>query len=198
MIGLVASAVVGLVLVAVLVVFDAGLVVQAYERSASSTVAAVVIGTAAALGTVLAFAWYRSRVGRLGGTARRVLGWAGIAWAGLFVIAFVWTHPRHRDEFSTPLEVAVVSYCLIVVLVAVCLLPVAMLGFARPTNYGTRDRIRVWKVDDDDEPYFVAYCDCGWVGTAHDATDLEAQDKAFRDARDHGTNVAPEVEHPLG
>ena len=56
MIGLVASAVVGLVLVAVLVVFDVGLVLQAYERSASSTLAAVVIGTAAALGTVLAFA----------------------------------------------------------------------------------------------------------------------------------------------
>jgi hypothetical protein len=197
MIGLVASAVVGLVLVAVLVVFDAGLVVQAHERSASSTVAAVVIGTAAALGTVFAFAWYRSRVGRLGGTARQALGWAGIAWSGLFVIAFFWTHPRHRDEFSTPLEVALVSYCLIVVLVAVCLLPVIVLGLARPTHHGTRDRIRVWKVDDE-EPYFVAYCDCGWVGNAHDATDLEAQDKAFRAARDHGTNVAPEVEHPLG
>jgi hypothetical protein len=197
MIGIIAGAVGCLVLVAVLVVFDVGLVVQAYERSSSSTMAAVVIGTATALGTVLAFAWYRSRVGRLGGTARRALGWAGIAWSGLFVIAFVWTHPRHRDELSTPLEVAVVSYCLVVVLVAVCLLPVVVLGLARPTNHGTRDRIRVWTVDDD-EPYFVAYCDCGWVGTAHDATDAEAQDKAFRDARDHGTNVAPDVEHPLG
>ncbi|HEU0212885.1 MAG TPA: hypothetical protein VFR13_02285 [Jiangellaceae bacterium] len=198
MIGIVAGAVGCLVLVAVLVVFDAGLVVQAYERSASSTVAAVVIGAAAALGTVFAFAWYRDRVRSLGHTNRRVLGWAGIAWSGLFVIAFVWTHPRHRDdEFTTPLEVAVVSYCLIVVVAAVCLLPVAVLGLARPAKHRTDDRIRVWKVDDE-EPYFIAYCDCGWVGTAYDATDPQAQDKAFRDARAHGTNVAPEVEHPLG
>jgi hypothetical protein len=198
MIGIITAAVGCLVLVAVLVVFDAGLVVQAYERSASSTVAAVVIGTAAALGTVLAFAWYRSRVGRLGGTARRALGWAGIVWSGLFVIAFVWTHPRHRDdEFATPLEVAVVSYCLVIVVVAVCLVPFAVLRPARPATHGTRDRIRVWKVDDE-EPYFIAYCDCGWVGTAYDVTDPEAQEKAFRDARAHGANVAPYVEHPLG
>ena len=198
MIGLIAGAVGCLVLVAVLVAFDVGLVLQAYERSASSTVAAVVIGTAAALGTVLAFAWYRSGVGRLGGTARRVLGWAGITWSGLFVIAFVWTHPRHRDDaFSTALEVAVVSYCLIVVVVAICLVPFAVLRLARPASHDTNDRVRVWKVDNK-EPYLVAYCDCGWVGTAYDATDLEAQGKAFRDARDHGANVAPEVEHPLG
>jgi multisubunit Na+/H+ antiporter MnhB subunit len=197
-IGLVAGAVVGLVLVAVLVVFDVDLVLQAYKRSASSTLAAVVIGAAAALATVVAFAWYRRRVGRLGGTARRLLGRAAIVWSGLFVVAFVWTHPRHRDdEFATPLEVAVVSYCLVIVVVAVCLVPVAVLIPARPASHGTRDRIRVWKVDDE-EPYFIAYCDCGWVGTAYDVTDPEAREKAFRDARAHGTNVAPDVEQPLG
>jgi len=197
-IGLAASGVVGLALVAFLVVLDTSLVVRAYERSASSTLAAVVIATVAALGTVVAFAWFRRRVGDIGGSARRVLGWAGIAWAGLFVVAFVWTHPRHRDdEFTTPLEVAVVSYCLIIVITAVAILPVAVLRLARPATHDTNDRIRVWKVDDK-EPYFVAYCDCGWVGSAVDATDPHARDKAFRDAREHGTNVAPEVEHPLG
>ena len=146
----------------------------------------------------LFFAWYRNRVRSLGHTNRRVLGRAGIVWSALFVVAFVWTHPKHRDdEFATPLEVAIVSYCLIIVVTAVCLLPVAVLGLARPAKHGTGDRIRVWKVDDE-EPYFIAYCDCGWVGTACDATDPQAQDKAFRDARAHGTNVAPEVEHPLG
>lgn len=197
-IGFVVSGIVGLALVVFLVVLDTSLVVQAFERSASSTLAAVVIAVAAALGTVLAFAWYRRHVGDLGATARRVLGWAGIAWGALFVVGFVWTHPMHRDDqFTTTLEVAVVSYCLIIVLVAICLVPFAVLSLARPATHGTDDRIRVWNVDDK-EPFFIAYCDCGWVGTAHDSADPQAQDRAFRDARAHGTNVAPEVEHPLG
>jgi hypothetical protein len=65
-IGLVVGGIVGLALVVVLVVLDTSLVVQAHERSASSTLAAVVIAVAAALGTVLAFAWYRGHVGDLG------------------------------------------------------------------------------------------------------------------------------------
>jgi hypothetical protein len=197
-IGFVVGGIVGLALVVVLVVLDTSLVVQAYERSASSTLAAVVIAVAAALGTVLAFAWYRRHVGDLGATARRVLGWAGIAWGALFVVGFVWTHPRHRDDqFSTPLEVAVVSYCLVIVLVAICILPVAVLRLARPAAHDADDRVRVWEIDDG-TPYFIAYCDCGWVGTAYDSTDPQAQDKAFGDARAHGASVAPEVEHPLG
>jgi hypothetical protein len=198
LIGLVAGGVFGLALVVFLVVLDTSLVVQAYERSAESTLTAVVIGVGAALGTVLAFAWYRGRVDRLGRTARRILGWAGIVWSFLFVVGFAWTHPRHRDDASTtPLEVAVVSYCLIIIVVAVCLLPVAALRLSRPKTHDPGDQVRVWEVRDK-EPYFVAYCDCGWVGTAYEATEPEARDKAFRDAREHGTNVAPEVEYPLG
>ena len=79
LIGLIAGGVFGLALVAFLVVADTSLVAQAYERSASSTVPAVVLGAGAALGTVLVFAWSRSRLERLRGTPRRVLGWAGIA-----------------------------------------------------------------------------------------------------------------------
>ena len=198
LIGLIAGGVFGLALVAFLVVADTSLVAQTYERSASSTVAAVVIGAGAALGTVLVFAWSRTNVERLRGKPRRILGWAGIAWAALFVVAFVWTHPRHRDdEYATSLEVAVVTYCLIIVVVAVCLVPVALLKLSRPRVHHSDDQVRVWEVRDK-EPYFVAYCDCGWVGTAFDVTDPHAQDNAFRDARQHGPNVASDVEHPLG
>jgi cytochrome bd-type quinol oxidase subunit 2 len=134
-------------------VADTSLVLQAHERSASSTLVAVVIRTGAALGTVLAFAWYRSRVDRLGSTARRILGWAGIAWAALFVVGFVWTHPRHRDDkLATSLEVAVVSYCLIIVVVAVCFLPVAVLRLSRPKTHDPGNEVRVWEVRDK-EPY---------------------------------------------
>jgi lysylphosphatidylglycerol synthetase-like protein (DUF2156 family) len=198
LIGLVASGVVGLALVGIVVVADTSLVLRAYERSASSTLLAVVLGAGAALATVFAFAWYRSRVARVHGKSRRLLGWAGIAWAALFVVGFVWTHPRHRDdEFATPLEVAVVTYSLIIIVVALCLLPVSIRMLARPKPHDPGDQIRVWEIREK-EPYFVAYCDCGWVGTAYDTTDPDARDKAFRDAREHGTNVAPEVEHPLG
>jgi MFS family permease len=198
LIGLVAGGVFGLALVVFLVIVDTSLVVQAYERSASSTVVAVALGAGAALGTVLVFAWFRSRLEHLRGKLRRVLGWAGIAWSALFLVAFVWTHPRHRDDdFAPPLEVAAVTYCVIIIVVAVCLVPVALVSLSRPERHNSDDRIRVWEVADK-EPYFVAYCDCGWVGTAFDTTNPHAQDKAFRDARDHGTNVAPEVEHPLG
>ena len=84
-----------------------------------------------------------------------------------------------------------------IVVVAVCLVPVALLKLSRPRVHHSDDRVRVWEVRDK-EPYFVAYCDCGWGGTAFDVTDPHAQDNAFRDARQHGTNVASDVEHPLG
>ena len=187
------SALVSLALVIILVVSDTSLVLQAYERSASSTSLAVVLAVAVALGTVLAVIWYRRRVGRLGDTKRRVLGWAGIVWAGLFVVGFVLTHPRHRDDaFATTLEVAVTSYCLFIVVMAVCFAPIAVLRLARPPSHDPQDQIRVWEVRDEEKSFFVAYCNCGWVGTAYDATDPHARDKAFHDARKHGTNVAAE------
>jgi hypothetical protein len=56
LIGLIAGGVFSLALVVFLVVADTSLVLQAYERSAESALAAVVIGAGAALGTVLASA----------------------------------------------------------------------------------------------------------------------------------------------
>jgi hypothetical protein len=193
-IGIIGSAVLALALFAFVVVLDASLIVRAYQRSEA---AAVVVGVGAALGTVLAVVWYRRRVSHLGATTRRVLGWAGIAWAGLFVVGFWWTHPMHRDDdLGTP-GVAVLSYVLFIVVAAVGFLPVAVRRLARPTTHHPDDRVGVWHVRDD-KPYFVAHCDCNWVGTAHDATEPHARDKAFREAREHGTEVAAEVDYPLG
>jgi hypothetical protein len=197
-VGMIVGIFFGLFLLGYVVVLDFNLVVHTYERSESSTLPALVIAAVAAFGTVLVFAWYRSAFDRLGATARRVFGWAGIAWSAFLVVGFFWTHPRHRaDELATPLQAAVVTYCMIVIVVAVCLLPVAIIRLARPSKHDPSDRVRVWEVRNE-EPYFVAYCDCGWVGTTYDATDPHAQDHAFRDAHKHGTNVNSEVERPLG
>jgi hypothetical protein len=128
-IGIIVSAVFAVALFAFVVVLDARLIVRAYQRSEA---AAVVVGVGAALGTGLGVVWYLRRVNHLGATSRRVLGWVGIAWAGLFVVGFWWTHPMHRnDDPGTPLAVAVLGYGLVIVVAALGFLPVAVLRLLR-------------------------------------------------------------------
>ena len=127
LIGLAGTVAFGIALVAFVVVADTALVVRAYQRSASSTLPAIAGGAAAALATVLAFAWYRSAAARLGRSARRNLGRAGLAWGALFIVATLWTHPLGRDEdaVSAP-EVAAVTYVVLLVVAAVAVLPLAV------------------------------------------------------------------------
>jgi MFS family permease len=186
----------GIALVVFLVVSDVQLIDRAVERS-ESALSAVVLGAAGALGTVFGTAWYRWRVDDLGPVLRRALGWVGIAWSVAFVVAFAWTHAVDRDDESpSPAEAGVAAYVLLIILAAVGFLPFAVRMLARPRAHEPHDRVRVWDVQDE-EPFFIAYCDCGWVGTAYDATDPDAREKAFRDAHRHGPDVEPEVEQPL-
>jgi len=172
-------------------------VAGAYERSEASTLLAVVAGTAAVVGTVIGVVWYRRRVDQLGDTARRALGWFGIAWSVLFVVAFLGTHAGGRDDNDAgPLQAGVVTYLLLIIVAAVALFPILVVRHGRPKPHEPHDLVRVWQVDGK-APFFIAYCDCGWVGAPHEADEPHARDHAFRDARGHGTNVAPEVEDPL-
>jgi hypothetical protein len=197
-VAIVGVGLVGIASFVFLVVADSQFVVRVYERSESSTLPVVVAGAVAAVGTVLGVVWYRRRVGRLGSGMRRFLGWVGIAWSVLFVVAFIWTHPVSRDaELAVPVHAGVVTYLLLIVVAAMACLPVAVLRLSRPKPHRPDDRIRVWRVRDK-KPFFVSYCDCGWVGAAYDADEPRARDNAFRDARRHGTNVASDVEDPLG
>ena len=43
------------------------------------------------------------------------------------------------------------------------------------------------------EPYFVAICECGWLGDTH-----ATAEPAFSDAHAHAPDVAPEPIRPLG
>jgi hypothetical protein len=195
----VAVGLVGVALVVFLVVADVRFVARVYERSESSALPAVLAGAGAAIGTVLGVTWYRRWLDRLGVGVRRLLGRAVIAWSVLFVIAFLWTHPKSRDaDLAVPVHAGVVTYLLLVVVVAVVLAPVAVLRLARAKPHRPGDRVRVWRLEDRKMPYLVAYCDCGWVGAAHDLDEPHARESAFRDARRHGANVAPDVEDPLG
>jgi cobalamin synthase len=98
---LIGGTVFGVALFVFVLVIDTQFVASALERSRSSALLAVVIGVVAALGTVLGVVWYRSRVDDLSKMARRVLGFVGIAWAVGFVLAFIVTHPRGRDDVRT-------------------------------------------------------------------------------------------------
>jgi multisubunit Na+/H+ antiporter MnhB subunit len=195
---LVVVGIVGVAIFVFVVVLDAQLLVSALDRSGSSALWAVLAGAAAALSTVLVAVWFRARADQLGRTPRRLLGLAGIAWAVVFVVAFVISHPRGRDEESaTSFEVSVVSYVLVILLAAAAVLPIAVRKLARRAPHRPDNRVQVMHIRDKN-PYFVPSCDCGWVGTAYDADEPDARDNAFRDAHDHGTNVAAEVERPLG
>jgi hypothetical protein len=191
MIRLVGGLIVGAAIAVFLVAWDTGRVLDAYERSESSTLPAIVIGVATAVATVAGAVWYRRRVHELGGTARRFLGWVGLAWAALFVAGFFWTHVVRSDDLSA-LEAAIVSYIVVIVVSALGALPILAIRGGRLRAHQPRDEVRVMHVGRE-KPYFVALCDCGWAGTAHETDEADAQDRAFRDARAHGTNVAPEV-----
>jgi hypothetical protein len=43
------------------------------------------------------------------------------------------------------------------------------------------------------EPYFVAICDCGWVGDIWGTSE-----EAFKDAYHHDLNVSEEIQRPVG
>ena len=189
----------GVALVAFLIVADSQFIARVSERSGSSTLPAVLAGAAGALGTVAGVVWYRRRLDRLGVGVRRLLGRAAIAWSVLFVVAFYWTHSRSRDaELAGPLHAGVMTYVLLIVVAAAAFAPIAVLRLGAPRRHRPDDRIRVWRLQDKKTPYLVAYCDCGWVSAAHDLDEPQAREHTFREARRHGTNLAPEVDDPLG
>jgi hypothetical protein len=197
-VALVGVALVGAALFVFLVVADWQFVTAVHDRAEASTLPVIVAGAAAAVMTVLGVIWYSRRADGLSPGVRRRFGRAAIAWSVLFVVAFFWTHPKSRDAgLADPLHAGVVTYVLLVVVVAVGSLPIAVRRLARPARHRPGHRTRVWRMSDK-EPYFVAYCDCGWVGSAHGADEAGARENAFSDARGHGTNVSPEVEDPLG
>ena len=46
---------------------------------------------------------------------------------------------------------------------------------------------------EDFEPYFVALCDCDWMGDIRSSSE-----EAFRDAHGHSPNVSEDVQRPVG
>jgi len=131
-VGLVGTALAGAAIVVLLVVYDVRFVVRVYERSQASTLVAVIAAATALIATVLGVVWFRRREDDLGRTARRVLGLLAVAWSVVFVIAVIWTHPRHRDEhLGHPVHAGIVTYVVLVVVGAAACLPYAAFRLSR-------------------------------------------------------------------
>jgi MFS family permease len=140
-VALVGTPIAGAAIVAFLVVDDVRFVVRVYARSETSTLAAVIAAAAALVGTVLGVVWFKRREDRVGRAARRLLGRLAIAWCVLFVIAFVWTHPRNRDEhLDRPVHAGVATYVVLVVVGAVAFFPYAAFRLSRPKPHRSDDR----------------------------------------------------------
>jgi hypothetical protein len=50
---------------------------------------------------------------------------------------------------------------------------------------------------DDFDPYFIARCECGWVGDARDGSGAEALATACADAFGHSMNIESSVGRPM-
>jgi hypothetical protein len=51
---------------------------------------------------------------------------------------------------------------------------------------------------DDFDPYFIARCECDWVGDGHDASEPDALAATCADAFGHSVNAEPAVGRPMG
>lgn len=170
---------------------------------------AVLIGVAVGIAVVVAVRmimarWIRGRAAVVVGTVL-FLGW---------LAGFTWLHPRfhqHDVSFNSSARVAtaIATDIQLIALGALCLLgaaspqaarrlalrPRAVAALARP------HAAEVWHVIDSGpkpsfDPYFVAQCDCTWVGPTRTGPDAERD--AFADARAHTPNVRDAVVNPLG
>jgi hypothetical protein len=68
----------------------------------------------------------------------------------------------------------------------------------RPPGYVCDKSAEIWHVSDSSDPpafrpYYVAHCECHWIGNAIPDEDEEAEQQARAEAHQHSTNVAEQV-----
>jgi hypothetical protein len=200
----------GSIMVGAIAAFEVSRLTAAHRLVGQAIWPPVVIGLSLVIGTAALLGWVKHGWSRFSGRARSLWGKTLVTAS---IAMFVWfgiTHPRHSGRSNTPTTAftmtGVVYFAVIFSLVAVAL-PVLVWRRPRHPEVGPRDHrsddlVEIWHVREESRkpdyaPYFVARCECGFVGEAYDDTDQQAQSAAFADARAHGTNVASEVGFPL-
>jgi hypothetical protein len=198
-------AVVGaLAMLGVVVAWDVSRLLRAYQVMGPAIQRPLVLGLAVAVGTAVWLGWL-VRCWSDFPRARRSF-WSRMltVWVSVTLLAFVLTHTRYPIP-TTELAVIVITYLNAIIAGGVATAPFATWRRRQghlPREHRADDVVEVWHVRDRSrgatyEPYFVAYCECGWVSETRDETDPEAEPTVFTDARRHGSKVATDVRYPL-
>jgi hypothetical protein len=201
------SAVGGVAVLGVLVAVDVARLWRAYHVMGSTVQRPLALGLVLAVGSVAWLGWLVRHWSAFPQTKRSLWRNVLIAWGGITLIAFALTHSRGSGDDTPATSPAVAAVVYLATLAAGGVVAAPLVVWRRsaealPREHQVNDLVEVWHVRDrsrgkTDEPYVVAYCECGWVGDAHDETDPQAEPKAFADARRHGSNVASDVAYPL-
>ncbi len=203
------AAVVGSLLLAGVGVMDVGRLLRTRDALGLAMLRPTLAGLALLVVTAGGIAWLVRRWRDL--PARHRSWWirALVTWGIVVAVSFISVHPRGSHVDSTPTTawaISTVAYSAGFMLLLAVLLPVMAIRVLRrdagPREHRPSDPVEVWHVRDRSrrpafEPYFVARCECGWVGDTHDESDDDADSKAFADARSHGSNVKPDVAYPM-
>jgi hypothetical protein len=201
-----------------LAVLDGVRITQACQRIGRHAVWDLLWGALAMLATaVLLVRAGRTDVWVRTGFWARTFQWTVGVWCILLCVAFVATHPWGGSNGITSSLAVGIDVCAGGLLVAGLLaggvstlrpeargMPAALNAGAAVPHVGlshqhsvahSQHHAEVWHVDvsREDPDYFIAHCDCDWVGAAHIATEPNAEASARHDANGHATTVAPVV-----
>ncbi len=200
---------VGSLLLAGVGVMDVGRVLHAHEALGSAMLRPALAGFALLVVTAGGIAWLVRRWHDFPARHRSWWSRALVTWGIVVAVSFISVHPRGSHVDSTPTTawaISTVAYSAGFMLLLAVLLPIMAFRVRRrdagPREHQPSDPVEVWHMRDGSRrpafaPYFIARCECGWVGDAHDESDDGAESRAFADARSHGSNVKPDVAYPM-
>jgi len=192
-------------------------ITQAFQQIGGSALLGLLWGGLAAAATAtLIIRSPRTGIWERSGLWARSFRWAVGLWLVVLFFGLVITNPRNGPNDITSGVMVGIATCTGALFIAVFLW--GGLSLLRP-HAGSMPKVNttvdgwqgglshqysvahslhhaeVWHVDvsRDDPDYFIAHCDCDWVGTAHDATEPNAEASARHEANAHAPTVAPLV-----
>jgi hypothetical protein len=136
----------------------------------------------------------------------RWLRWPAHVFVWLLVVAVAVTHPKF-GQFSVDRGVDIAVLSGVDLALGSGFAAVILSGRRRARDdhaarqRSAQHRVEVWRVEAegvDFEPYFVARCDCNWVGQPQELSTPGAEGTVRLEAAAHHVNVRQDVVRPLG
>ena len=201
-----------------LATFDSVRISHAWRLIGGTAKSATVWGGLSMIATAAVIIWAdRRSAWTRDGNIWRAYRWAFVAWAVALMLAFYATHPRWgSDQLTSNLAVGVTTYTAALFSAVFLRIGLQILWpriarrprtsdstspdyqtlTLRTHDFGDpHHQAEVWHVHlGRDEPdYYIAHCDCDWVGTPYDKSAPDAEQSARREANSHTAQVAPVV-----